>query len=223
MGTTLTASSRESEPAFDLLDIGLVDIEQSNSCLSCPPLLLQVIRDVSRNTQSLNPEDPPQKGNDKFLSVVDAFDPYTWAISLQQISSSFDLDLRVHVGCAFKAAVKIYILRATMLSDSPSIIPSTLEQLVSEIILHLEFIPPGDYFFKATCWPALMAGAETNNPEQRLWVSRRFETAKQTMPWGYLSSALDLLHGVWTQKEQKGAGMDWLLHLKLSGKDWLIV
>lgn len=196
--------------------------EQANTCLSCPPLLLQVIRDVSRCSQPTNPEDLPAKETDQLLSIVDAFSPYTWASSLQHVSSSFDLEKRAHIGSAYKAAVKIYILRATVLANPVPLNQDPLEDLASEIILHLRYIPPDDFFFKATCWPTFIAGAETNNPDQRAWVSNRFETALQTLPWGYLTSAVDLLYRVWAHKGQGEAGADWLINLKLSENDWLI-
>jgi hypothetical protein len=153
---------------------------------------------------------------------VDAFNPYTWASSLQVVSSSFDLEMRAHLGCAYKAAVKIYILRATVLENPVSIEADHLEDLVSEIVLHLRRISPNDPFFKATCWPSFIAGAETNNPDQRAWVSGRFEMAQKILPWGYLSSAVDLLDHVWAHKYQERAGTDWLINLKLSENDWLI-
>jgi len=210
-------------PNEDLLDIASADIEQqANSCLSCPPLLLQVIRDVSRSSRAPNPAALPVKENGRLLSIVDAFNPYAWSSSLQNVSSSFDLEKRAHIACAYKAAVKIYILRATVLTNSVSIIPDPLEDLVSETVLHLMHIPPDDPFFKATCWPSFIAGAETNDPDQRAWVSSRFETALTTLPWGYLSTAVDLLHRVWAHKSQEEAGTDWLVNLKLSENDWLI-
>ena len=130
--------------------------------------------------------------------------------------------MRTHIGYAYKAAVKIYILRATVPANLVSITPDPLEDLVSDIVLHLTCILPSDPFFKAICWPSFIAGAETNNPDQRTWVSSRFATALKTLPWGYLSSAVDLLNRVWARKGQEEAGADWLIHLKLSDKDWLI-
>jgi hypothetical protein len=220
LGTTLTASSL---PSTEMLDIYLEDLEeQVNSCLSCPPLLLQVIRDVSHCSRPPNPECLPAMGNDRLLSIVDAFSPDAWAKSLQQVSSSFDLELRTHIGCAYKAAVKIYILRATVITNPHSTTLNSLEDLVSEVILHLKCVPPNDSFFKATFWPLFMAGGESNNPDHRAWVFSRFETALQILPWGYLSSALDLLNRVWAQKGLREAGADWLINLKLSENDWLI-
>jgi hypothetical protein len=206
-----------------LLDIASEEIEvQANICLSCPPLLLQVIRDVSRCSRPSYLEDLRIKEIDQLLSIVDAFSPYNWASSLQHVSSSFDLEKRAQLGYAYKAVVKIYILRATVIANHGSITPNPLEDLVSEIVLHLTCIPPNDPFFKATCWPSFIAGAETNNPDQRVWVSSRFEVALQTLPWGYLSSAVDLLYRVWAHKSQEEAGADWLINLKLSENDWLI-
>jgi hypothetical protein len=197
-------------------------VDQPNSCLSCPPLLLQVIRDVSRCSQPPHSDGLPVKGHGQLLTIVDAFDSYTWACSLQRVSSSFDLEKRAHIGSAYKAAVKIYILRATVPAKSASITSEPLEDLVSEIVLHLACIPPDDPFFKAVCWPLFIAGAETNVPRQRAWVSSRFEIALKTLPWGYLSSAVGLLDRVWARRSEGEAVTGWLINLKLSENDWLI-
>jgi hypothetical protein len=223
LGTTLTASSLEKGPNVELLDIASTNIiEQANNCLSCPPILLQAIRDVSRYFWPCDIGGLPLKENDQLLSIVHAFDPHTWAIALQHVSSSFDLEKRVHIGFAYKAAVKIYILRATVPMNPISITKGPLEDLVSEIFLHLSYVTPADPFFKATCWPSFIAGAETNNLELRAWVSSRFEKGLQTLPWGYLSSAVELLNHVWTRKSQEEADADWLTDLKLTQNDWLI-
>ncbi|KAF2670836.1 hypothetical protein BT63DRAFT_370661 [Microthyrium microscopicum] len=224
LGTTLTASALTRSSDIALLNIASKDIDEdmANGCLSCPPLLLQVIRDVSRFSQSTSESNMIENNAIQLLSVVDAFNPYAWASSLQKISTSFDLDKRAHIGCAYKEAVKIYIIRATSAANSPAIHSDSLEDLVSEIILHLTPVPPEDSFFKATCWPSFMAGAETNDPAQRKWVLSRLETGLNTLPWGFLSSAVDLLPLVWDYKSQYEPGPDWLIHLKLSDNDWLI-
>lgn len=207
----------------DLLDTTQLNDEgQANICLSCPPLLLQVIRDVSRWSQPPNASYLPLRGIEQLLSIVDAFDPYTWTRSLQNISSVFDLEMRTHIGCAYKAAVKIYVLRAAGLTVQKSMNPKPLEDLVSEAITHLSYVPHDDPFMKAICWPTFMAGAETNDPEQRAWALKRFEMAQETLPWGYLCSAVDLLETIWTQRDQGRTRMDWLINLKLSEDDWLI-
>ena len=52
----------------DLLDIASANIaEQANNCLSCPPLLLQVIRDVSLSSGIPKPGDMPAKETDQLL------------------------------------------------------------------------------------------------------------------------------------------------------------
>lgn len=196
--------------------------ELANICLSCPPLLLQVIRDVSRFCRQSDVKDQRALEVERLLSIVDAFDAKAWAQSLQQVSLSFDLDMRIHIGCAYQAAVKIYVLRAAVVSKPCSVVLDSLEDLVSEVISHLHHVPSDDPFFKTTCWPSFIAGAETNEPDQRFWVSNRFETALRTLPWGYLSNAVELLERIWAGKQDEEAGTNWLIDLKLSDNDWLI-
>lgn len=216
LGTTLTDSAPSNDMSLDLIPTDLD--AQANICLSCPPMLLQVIRDVSSQHYAGSNDD-----NARLVSVVDAFTPHLWASSLQHVSSTFDLSMRTHIGCAYKSAVKIYITRS---SSSTSTGPATaLEDLVADIITHLEHVPPSDPYFKATCWPSFIAGAETDVPARRNWVAARFEVALKTLPWGYLASAVDLLEEVWARKakkENEGAGARWLVELKVAEGDWLI-
>ena len=157
----------------------------------------------------------------KILEIVKMFNVSAWVSSLEQVSSGFALDKRLHVGNAYKAAVQIYVIRATrdQLHDS-----MVLEDLVSDVLEHLRFIPEDDYFFKATCWPTFIAGAETHNHESRRWISHRFEKGLQTLPWGYLLNAMDVLHAIWSNTNQGSTpdGVNWLTALKSSNVDWLI-
>ncbi|KIW01108.1 uncharacterized protein PV09_07396 [Verruconis gallopava] len=215
-GTTLTAPNMDndgsvSESLQELYENAEV---QANICLSCPPLLLQVIRDVSRRS--------PLPSSEKLLAVVDAFNPKAWVSSLQRVSSSFDVEMRTHIGFAYQAATKIYVLRATVPSNPLITDRDSLEDLVSEVIAHLKYVPIDDPFFKTTCWPAFIAGAETNDENNRSWVSYHFKMGQKTLPWGYLSNALDLLQRVWTDKCRQETRTDWLMNLKLSENDWLI-
>lgn len=177
--------------------------EDVNSCLSCPPPILRVIRDVARWCGSSGTEGLTTSDAETLLLDVESFDAKAWLESLQLVStSSFDLDKRKHIAYAYKAAVKIYIIRATI--PVPGNPGRSLEDLVSEVISHLSTISPDDFFFKAICWPLFMAGAETNDFKLHAWVIGRFEEGFKTLPWGYLESAIDLLRCVWEDKSESG-------------------
>ena len=87
---------------------------------------------------------------------------------------------------------------------------------------HLRFIPGDDWFFKATCWPTFMAGAETNIAGLRYVVVERFRTGMLDLPWGYLANAVDVLRSIWSQRADWRGNMDWLAGLKSSQTDILI-
>ena len=216
-GTTLTSSKTYNIQSWSL-SAGDLD-ELANTCLSCPPILLHVFRDVSRFSSESDSGRLSKQQCDYLLSVVWSFDVETWVSSLHKISTSFDAVKRVHVGAAYKAAVSIYVTRATA-PTSETILP--LESLVSDVLAHLSAIPPDDWFFKATCWPTFIAGAETNNSTRRNAVVERFKLGMVTLPWGYLSDAIALLDRVWAQRNGPGASMDWLAALKSSDTDCLI-
>ena len=152
------------------------------------------------------------------LSVVHKFDVDTWLESLQKVTKSFDLEKRAHIGAAYKGAVSIYVLRAAP-TEADSASPH--EALVADILHHLSFIAPDDFFFKATCWPTFIAGAETNHPHLRTQVIKRFEQGLISLPWGYLAKAVEILRDIWSIRDN-GARMDWLADLKASQVDVLI-
>ncbi|KAK5047052.1 hypothetical protein LTR84_006994 [Exophiala bonariae] len=216
LGTTFTKSSIDCR---DCINPSMVqDEDLANTCLSCPPPLLRIIRDVSQCSRREKSERLSVRDADRLVSLTAAFDVLAWVSSLQRISASFDIEKRLHVGMAYKSAVCIYVMRAVSPDASMS---EPLEGWVSDILYHLSFIPPGDWFFKATCWPSFIAGAETNNATQRETIISRLEKGLMDLPWGYLANAVRLLRNIWLQKDG-GGSLDWLVSLKEAQTDWLI-
>jgi hypothetical protein len=95
-------------------------------------------------------------------------------------------------------------------------------------------IRPWDALFTATTWPAFIAGAETSNFQNRAWIAQRFTELWEVEPWGTVRGALDVLRGIWLEKdaamvEKQNMGSEdsydsnWIVRLRQTGVDWLII
>ena len=95
-------------------------------------------------------------------------------------------------------------------------------------------IRPGNPLFTATTWPAFIAGVETNNLQNRAWIAQRFAELWEVEPWGTVRGALDVLRGIWSEKDGLMVGeqdtrcegpsdSNWIVRLRQTGVDWLII
>lgn len=168
------------------------------------------------------------------LHKAELFDARSWATTLQPRSPMSDLLQRTHVASAHCIAVRIYLSRLLLSLSPDARLPNTLESLVSEAIHHMANIRPCDALFTATTWPAFIAGAETNNPQNRAWITQRFAELWEVEPWGTVRGALDVLRGIWFEKNEElvreqsmrcegSCDGNWIAKLRQSGVDWLII
>ncbi|KAF2492503.1 hypothetical protein BU16DRAFT_424686, partial [Lophium mytilinum] len=178
-----------------------VELAEMNNCFSFPAELLQLILD----TTSLANRDRTCEANMEIeatilIESVESFDPLTWAARLQSQSPYNDIEERVLVASALKAAVCLFIWRSLY-----SIIPNGLTTairniLLSDIFYHLAQIETGSPLFKATAWPCFIAGAETNDAVEQSWVVDRLRSYYNLMPWNYIISMIEVLGFIWSLK-----------------------
>jgi hypothetical protein len=168
------------------------------------------------------------------LREAELFDAKSWATTLQPRSPVSDLLHRSQVASAHCIAVRIYLSRLLLSFGPDARLSNTLELLVPEIICHMANIRPCDALFTATTWPAFIAGAETNDLQNRAWIAQRFAELWEVEPWGTVRGALDVLKGIWLEKDGPMAGRqstrhegshdgNWIASLRRTGVDWLIV
>ncbi|KAI1627843.1 fungal-specific transcription factor domain-containing protein [Exophiala viscosa] len=221
----------------------LLDAE-GNHCSSFPTFLLQLIRagaHLSRPDHSSSPLDSSSHSNRQqlllLLSTAQSFNPLVWATRLQPHSPASDLLLRTHMASAHRAAVCIYLSRLLLSLCPAENLSHDLEVLVAETIMHLSVIRPSDELFKASPWPAFIAGAETNDFARQEWVARRFHELWEVEPWGLVREALGVLQSIWSGRrsgvlvnneggallEEINGDKDWIEDLKAAGVNWLIV
>ena len=244
LGSSLACSSGLG--ASDPISTGAVSLLQDaegNHCSSLPTTLLQLIRIGAQLLQPNHPSSPlvssPGSKQDQarlLLSAAQSFDPLVWATNIQAYSPAPDLLHRTHTAFAHRAAVCIYLSRVILSLDPTIQLSQDLENLVADVITYLSFIGPSNPLFKATTWPAFVAGAETNDSVRQEWVRRRFQELWEVEPWGLIRGALEVLERIWTGrsngavvdeggnllKGEKG-DKDWVRELRGMGVDWLII
>lgn len=218
----------------------LLERAESNSYLSCPAVLLQIMLLASylsggQATSAAEEEQqqpPPSLEAEAaaLLQRAQSFDVHAWAQGVQGISSDHDdFESRVHVASAHKSAICLYIHRAV--PTAALLDGEQTEMLVSDVIGHLARIGRDDNLIKGTAWPTFVAGAETVDPARRAWIADRLVMLWRLMLWGYLPTALETLHVIWGTDDdccpngETGAGSreGWLQKLKRLGIEWMIV
>lgn len=222
----------------------LLSDAQGNHCSSFPATLLEIIRagtQLSQYDPSSSPTFIREKSGQQdtvldLLRSAQSFDPHAWAVQLQPHSPATDIELRTHIGHAHRAAVCIYLSRVLLSICPEARLSQRLDLLVDTVISHLSFIRPDHALFKATPWPAFIAGAETDSIAQQKWVLQRFKELWEVEPWGLIKGALGVLESLWAgrasqsneasqredRKERSSRG-DWVDDLRSRGVDWLII
>jgi Fungal specific transcription factor domain len=124
--------------------------------------------------------------------------------------------------------VCIYISRVLLLISPTAEVHENLELLVSEIINHLSFVTSSSELFKATSWPAFVAGADAKDLEQQAWAMARLHELWECLPctMGYVRSAMEILGGIWNKRDAAVCGstdtVNWIQDLKASEIDFMI-
>ncbi|KAL4966140.1 Zn(II)2Cys6 transcription factor [Aspergillus stella-maris] len=243
LGSTLMNTATLSDPFSISSDItASLTRAEANSYLSLPTPLLQILfkacelsnlvslstmLDADPSTTSTTTETFLAQARN-LLDATTSFNIYTWASILEGSESSTRALSRIHTALAHKNAVQIYIIRSV---DCLASMTEITESLVAGIIENLSLVPITDPVFKATCWPAFIAGAETDNPVYRRWAQDRLREFWELIPWGYVRTAGDVMMTTWRLRDAAGrTGEDnvgkrkgsWVQQLKGLQKYWLI-
>ena len=160
------------------------------------------------------------------------FDVCGWVYNIQGLSPGDDLNARVSIASAHRAAACLYILLVTpsASTDGFMVQEETHEGLILEILHHLKSVPTDHVLLKGTVWPTFMAGAQTDDPVWRAWCLERLRAVwtlnPWICPWGYIRTAMEMLEQIWTNKADvwgKGGTGNWLHRLRNEGGRALIV
>ncbi|KAL1959932.1 hypothetical protein VTO42DRAFT_600 [Malbranchea cinnamomea] len=216
--------------------LSILERAEANSYMSCPAVLLQIMLSASLlsglgdGAALPGPEhlSTAYRAEQAFhlMQKAQSFDVHQWAASVQGVASYGDFEGRVHVALAHRSAVCLYINRAAPFAGLLD--EQGVEEHVRTVTRNLSFIRPGDPLHKGTSWPMFIAGAESEDPEQQAWVVEALYMLWETLPWGYVQTAVEMLETIWRLKDSscntpaKKAG-SWLQEFKALGNDWIVV
>ncbi|KAL3455302.1 fungal-specific transcription factor domain-containing protein [Aspergillus heterothallicus] len=193
MGATLARPGSLSKPLYTsaMGAPALKRLEQT-SWVGCPAYLLEAIFFVHAFFDLDLADDPSSQPSTVFPSAylplgsnplqcpenlarhIQAFDPISWAESLQDYLYLPDLSMRIALATSYKAAVYLYATRvlsrprpgATFVSTNFGLPPDHAE--VAALLIHqFTLIPSTDPHFKCLIWPSFIAGAECRDPTHR--------------------------------------------------------
>ncbi|CAI6332751.1 unnamed protein product [Periconia digitata] len=207
---------------------------ETNNYLSCPKPLLRIMIQSSELQDLRDPlsNEIANKVHDQIGNLILAtlnFDPTQWSINFEPTSPAEDLEQRKRIASAHRAAVCIYLARFLPSTD-PLLDPSSDSGLVSltaladEVVHHLSYLQPGDTLFKSISWALFLAGAESEDPAQRMWIMDRLDAFYNVMFWGYIRTVKKVLETIWTIKDHAVEGSEscWVSEVKVLGQEILI-
>lgn len=208
---------------------------EANNYLSFPAVLLETVLIAAQLSHAVQDRSPAKSTTSSeehqlivLLHTAHLFDAHEWGSTIQSISPHRDLESRVHIASAHKAAVCIYISRVLLRLSPTAEVQEHLESLASEIIHHLSFVTANNELFKATSWPTFVAGADARDLGQQAWAMSRLQQLWECLPctMGYIRSAMEILGGIW---EKRDAAMydgthtvDWIQEVKMLEIDLMI-
>ncbi|KAL1836256.1 hypothetical protein VTJ49DRAFT_5387 [Mycothermus thermophilus] len=196
----------------------------------CPPEILNIILAASDLCDDRTTPDRVEQAQSLLLHGR-SFDVVSWVRNIRGLSDRDDLDVRVSVASAHRAAACLYVLLAVPeAAEGPSLPPLTVDGLVREVLKHLAAVPVNHVHLKGTIWPTFVAGAQADNPAQRAWCAGRMRALGSlnpwACPWGYIRTAARVMEQLWEARDTAAAGgmkPNWLMEAKRMRDKCLIV
>lgn len=240
LGSLFTIPSRGAMLAFRSVDLPATLQRAAAFSYGCsPPLVLDALARASQ----LEPEDVCGAG--LLLVQLRELDVKAWVRGIQGLPSRDDIELRISMAQAHRAAACLYIVLAVpglassadVLSPSSDSSASTFcevsaDYFLQEVLTHLASVPVEHPFSKGATWPTFMAGAQTRDQDTRRWCLRRMHSVGYSTPWvcpwGFVESAMKMLERIWQirdEKEKDGQmqGSNWLQEIRVLPEHCLIV
>lgn len=235
LGSTLTFSSHPNRFIPENIDINpILRYAETNNYLSCPaPLLGIMLRAFeipdSREQHSYDDVLVIEERVKVLLEAALSFDPVSWASTFQPASPDENIESRVRIASAHRAAVCLYVARvlpdtSPLLNPSSSSAIMNLQSMATEIVHHISHLNRGEQVFKSISWALFLAGAETDIPEQRKWIMETLDVLWLEMYWGYVRTVKEVLQLIWGFKDRFALGENicWVDEIKRLGTDLLI-
>lgn len=220
LGSAFTSSGDTALSAFDSIDIISVLQRAAPFSYGCyPPIMLEILSKATHLSQK-----DVCKARD-LIDELSVLDFRAWVYSIPGLSPKDDLEARVAIADAHRAATCLYILLAVpdLELDASCGQDITAEAQTRKVLKHLASVPIEHALAKGLIWPTFMVGAQTDDPEGRQWCLGRLQkiwvASPFICPWGYIETAMAMMQRVWESKDAKVklggyTGMNWLQELK---------
>ncbi|KAF2746187.1 hypothetical protein M011DRAFT_468677 [Sporormia fimetaria CBS 119925] len=229
LGSTFRFSS--SAKLFpDCIDLNpILQYAESNNYLSLPGPLMRIMLKSFILSESLDSvEDLSIEHQERLKGLLEealAFNPTQWLQHFRPASPVDDLGKRLHIASAHRYAVCIYLARFIPYNN-PLLDPTggsaviSLTGLATGIIRHISWIKPDDTLFKSITWPLFLAGAESDDLEERKWILETLDLFYNELRWGYIRTVETTLWDIWGFKEE--GVLCWVTEVKRRGAEILI-
>lgn len=227
LGSALGGVDATVMSAFQAIDItSTLQKAAVHSYHCCPPFVLGLLARACK----LSVQDVVEA--ELLVHQLRTYDVEAWVHSLDGLPATDDLEVRVSLASAHRAAACLYVVLVV-----PDVLirlagPNLLDPLVHELFSHLSAIPVDHALAKGVIWPTFLAGAQAEDVISRQWCLRRMQTMWYSTPWicpwGYIESAIGMMQGVWKTRDQKTRdaihnGPNWLQELRGLEQNCLIV
>lgn len=231
LGSAFASSGDMAMSAFESIDIKSVLQRAAPYSYGCyPPIMLEILSQASHLSQK-----DVSKARE-LMNEICVIDFRAWVYSIPGLSPKDDLEARVAIADAHRAATALYILLAV-----PDLEQDTLccqygitAEVQNRLVMHqLASVPIEHALAKGLIWPTFMVGAQTDDPEGREWCLGRMQkiwvASPFICPWGYIETAMTMMQRVWETKDAKlksgcgGTETNWLQELKGAADHGLIV
>lgn len=222
-GSTLSSGAHANRIArHGELLLPVMDRVAANTYLSCPSVILEIILKASQLAYQLQTSDSPMRIVSEAFQLLERAVKYDVNVWAEFLEPAEDIGTRIRVASAHRAAAILYILQAMpTLREVGTINRSALRD---EILSNVTEVKESDPYFKAMCWPCLMAGGETWNVEKRKRLMKYLRSIWEHCPWGYVFTAMEMLKATWEMQDlEKDENPNWLEGLKTMGFNYLIV
>jgi hypothetical protein len=203
-------------------------IEQS--FLGCPDYLLKAIQFFSNERDTIAGSKLSDSAavethihdTTTMLALVQKFDSYAWALSVQsqRQSSVDDINNLCTLSQAYKTGVLLYGRRVL---DALTKTTTVQDELVSELLGLLNNLKDDEALFKCVLWAIFVAGLECRAQAQRDFLVGCLEKFWRDTSCLNVINAAKILQDFWEQEERLESPSQWIFDIGCLGRDWLLI
>lgn len=156
------------------------------------------------------------------LSLIQNFDCYAWASSLQHSrqSSPKEISNLCSLSQAYKIGALIYGRRVL---DALTEDVTLQDDLVSELLGLIDALKEDEALFKCILWAIFVAGLECRTHAQRDFLVGCLEKFWVATSCLNVVNAANILRDWWQQEDKLEVSSRWIFDIGRLGRDWLLI